>query len=145
MEISRNGVVLTNDQIQLAGTLTYGGALTVVNLGPTALAVGNNFKLFAASSYLGAFSNLALPAPGVGLGWTNKLLLDGSIEVVAAPSVFEFVAEDSEEFFVRPARRLHRNEQHRPPVSDEGHRREFGGFVNPWNARAADRSRRSSK
>ncbi len=86
MEISRNGAVLTNDQVQVAGPLTYGGSLTVSNIGPTALAVGNNFKLFAASSYAGAFSSLSLPSPGAGLGWTNKLLLDGSIEVVAGPT-----------------------------------------------------------
>src|SRR5439155_24151276 len=41
MEISKNGTVLSNDLIQVAGTLIYGGALVVSNLGPTALANGD--------------------------------------------------------------------------------------------------------
>jgi T5SS/PEP-CTERM-associated repeat protein len=87
MEISRNGAALTNDQVQVAGTLTYGGSLTVSNRGPGALTVGNSFPLFSASGYGGAFATLSLPALDNGLAWTNKLLMNGSIEVVgvAAP------------------------------------------------------------
>ncbi len=83
MEISKNGSALTNDQVQVAGPLTYGGSLVVSNLGPTALAVGDRFQLFIASSYGGAFAPVTLPALGEGFAWTNKLLVDGSIEVVA--------------------------------------------------------------
>ncbi len=85
MEISKNGAALTNDQVQVTGTLNYGGSLLVSNLGPTALAVGDNFKLFAATSYGGAFSSIILPPLGSGLSWTNKLAVDGSIEVTGAP------------------------------------------------------------
>src|SRR5204862_5147711 len=84
LEISRSGSTLTNDQIQLAsGTLTYGGTLTVTNIGPESLAAGNRFPLFSASSYGGFFAITNLPPLAAGLAWTNKLLLDGSIEVVA--------------------------------------------------------------
>ena len=85
MEISKNGATLTNDQIQVTAPLTYGGTLTVSNLGPTALALGDRFPLFSANSYAGAFSAVTLPSPPPGLNWTNKLLVDGSIEVIAGP------------------------------------------------------------
>jgi hypothetical protein len=88
MEISKNGAVLTNDQIQVApgaGTLLYRGSLVVSNLGPTALAAGDRFPLFSASSYGGGFTNIILPPLASGLDWTNKLLVDGSIEVVSVP------------------------------------------------------------
>jgi len=85
MEISKSGATLTNDQIQVTAALTYGGELTVSNLGPTALALGDRFPLFSANSYTGAFSVVTLPPVNPGLGWTNKLLVDGSIEVVSVP------------------------------------------------------------
>jgi T5SS/PEP-CTERM-associated repeat protein len=82
MEISKDGTSRTNDLIQMTGTLTYGGTLTVSNLGPTALTAGDNFKLFSAGTYAGEFTTLALPPLDSGLEWTNRLLLDGSIEVI---------------------------------------------------------------
>src|SRR5207247_223607 len=39
----------------------------------------------SASSYAGAFSVLSLPSLPAGLNWTNKLTVDGSIEVIAGP------------------------------------------------------------
>jgi len=84
MEISKNGATLTNDQIQVAGTLTYGGSLTVTNLGSTALAAGDRFQLFSAAPFAGTFATIALPPLGTGLAWVNNLLVDGSIEIVAA-------------------------------------------------------------
>ena len=51
MDISRSGLTLTNDQIQVTGPLKYGGPLlTVSNLGPSALLLGDSFKLFDTSS-----------------------------------------------------------------------------------------------
>jgi hypothetical protein len=57
----------------------------VNKLGPVALEVGDKFKLFSAASFSGAFNSISLPLLASGLAWTNKLLLDGSIEVVASP------------------------------------------------------------
>lgn len=82
MELSKTGPVVTNDQVQVAGPLSYGGSLVVSNLGPDALAAGDRFTLFNASSYSGAFANIALPTLPVTLVWTNKLAVDGSIEVL---------------------------------------------------------------
>lgn len=85
VEISKNGATITNDVIQVAGTLTFGGTLTITNLGPTALTNGDKFTLFVAASYAGAFNTITLPTLGANLAWTNKLLVDGSIEVRFVP------------------------------------------------------------
>ena len=82
MDISKNGASLTNDQIQVAAPLTYGGSLYVNKLGPTPLVNGDSFKLFNASSYAGVFNPLALPILPAGLMWTNRLLVNGTIAVV---------------------------------------------------------------
>src|SRR5206468_7910220 len=55
------------------------------NLGPTTLAIGDRFPLFSANSFSGAFSIVSLPSLPAGLNWTNKLSVDGSIEVIAGP------------------------------------------------------------
>lgn len=74
----------TNDQIHVTAPLTYGGSLVVNHLGGT-LTAGDHFVLFTATSFAGTFSSLTLPALLGGLAWTNKLHVDGSIEVVAIP------------------------------------------------------------
>jgi T5SS/PEP-CTERM-associated repeat protein len=90
MDISKSASVLANDQLQVAGTLSYGGSLTVTNLGPDALSAGDQFFLFSATEYGGAFSSVALPALASGLAWTNSLLQDGSIAVVEAANPLQF-------------------------------------------------------
>jgi T5SS/PEP-CTERM-associated repeat protein len=87
MDISKNGSTLTNDQIQVTAPLSYGGTLFVNKIGPTALSAGDQFSLFSASSYSGSFSAITLPALGAGLTWTNKLLANGSIQVVSSAGV----------------------------------------------------------
>jgi len=82
MEVSKNGVVLTSDRVDVSTALTYGGSLTVTKLGPDALTVGNSFQLFNAPGYSGAFGSISLPALSAGLSWTNRLLVDGTIAVV---------------------------------------------------------------
>lgn len=94
MEISKNGATLTNDQLQVNGPVTFESGystLTVNNLGPTALAAGDRFVLFNASSYTGGFLGINLPALALNLIWTNKLLVDGSIEVLAKPATIQVV------------------------------------------------------
>ena len=81
MEISKLGALLTNDLAAVSGTLTYGGSLVVTNLGGTFVA-GDKFTLFNAQARVGVFASLSLPTPGAGLGWTNLLAVDGSIQVV---------------------------------------------------------------
>lgn len=77
----------SNDTITVTGTLnnTGTGTVTVTNLGP-ALAVGDSFKLLSSSLPNGGSLGIA-PAPGAGLGWTNKLAIDGTIAVITAAPV----------------------------------------------------------
>ncbi|MFO1487823.1 MAG: autotransporter-associated beta strand repeat-containing protein [Verrucomicrobiota bacterium] len=58
----------TNDSVRGITALTYGGTLTVTNLGG-ALAAGDTFKLFDAQSWTGAFAVTNLPPLSAGLGW----------------------------------------------------------------------------
>jgi hypothetical protein len=90
MDISKFGSLLVTDHLQVTGTLTYGGSLTVSKLGPDALSAGDEFILFAVDEYAGAFSSVALPALGSGLAWTNSLAQDGSIAVVEAARPLQF-------------------------------------------------------
>jgi hypothetical protein len=74
----------TNDLAKIIGALTNGGTLIVTNVGPTALAAGDSFKLFDAASYSGSFANVVLPSLDPGLAW-NKAFLNtaGTISVAA--------------------------------------------------------------
>ena len=74
----------TNDAVVGATTLSYGGTLTVNNLGGT-LAAGDTFKLFGAWAYMGSFTSTNLPALSAGLAWdTFGLVVDGTIKVVSS-------------------------------------------------------------
>lgn len=75
----------TKDQLNCAGTITYGGTLNVTNLAG-ALAAGDSFKLFNAASYTGTFS-LVTPVPGPGLAWDTTGLNIGTIKVVSSAPV----------------------------------------------------------
>ena len=72
----------TNDQLNCAGTITYGGTLNVTNLAGT-LSAGDSFKLFNAGTYTGNFSAIT-PSPGAGLSWDASGLTNGTIKVVSA-------------------------------------------------------------
>jgi hypothetical protein len=85
MEISRDSGNLTNDHIQVTGSLNYGGSLVVTDIGPDALVAGDTFQLFSATSYAGSFSGLTLPPLDPGLMWNNNLRIDGSITVATTP------------------------------------------------------------
>ncbi len=74
---------LTNNAVNLAGTLTAGGALVVTNTGAQALARGDTFQVFSAGNYAGAFSTISLPSLTTNLLWnTNTLMISGTISVV---------------------------------------------------------------
>lgn len=75
---------LTNDSVKIFGALTNGGTLVINNIGATAFAAGDSFKLFDAASYNGAFATVILPLLNSGLGWnTNALNTSGVISVVS--------------------------------------------------------------
>jgi autotransporter-associated beta strand protein len=77
---------LTNDSVVVFGALTNGGTLIVTNIGGAALSAGDNFKLFNAASYSGAFSTVQLPPLPVGVAWnTNGLDTSGTLSVILTP------------------------------------------------------------
>ena len=87
MDLNKSGATLTSDAINGVSTLQYGGTLQLV-LNGSALAVGDQFTLFGAGTYAGAFSNIVPATPGTGLAWnTNGLATNGVLSVMlgAAP------------------------------------------------------------
>ena len=77
-----NKAAATEDKIAGVSALTYGGTLVVSNLSGT-LTTNDNFKLFTASSYAGAFSSVT-PALGAGLAWsTSTLATDGTLRITS--------------------------------------------------------------
>ena len=82
MEIDRNAGQ-TADKIAGLSSVTYGGTLTVINIG-AALQAGDTFALFSAGGYGGSFSTLTLPSLPAGLFWdTSGLGTSGTIKVGA--------------------------------------------------------------
>ena len=75
----------SNDVVKATGVLTYGGTLTVTNIGASSLVAGDAFNLFTAGTYAGAFANITPATPGAGLAWnTNTLTTDGTLRVASA-------------------------------------------------------------
>jgi autotransporter-associated beta strand protein len=84
-EISKNP--LSADQAVVTGAVTYTGTLDVVNTSVELLEAGDNFQLFSAGSYQGAFTEFALPALEAGLTWNaSQLATNGRIWVVSTVS-----------------------------------------------------------
>ncbi len=91
---------LTNDVANIFGALTNGGTLIVTNIGATALASGDSFKLFSAASYNGAFAKVILPSLPAGLAWnTNSLNTSGTLAVAVATKPFIASADISGDGF----------------------------------------------
>ena len=67
--------------------LFYHGTLLVTNLAGQTLANGDSFRLFEFTSRLAsAFTNLFIPSLDPGLKWRNKLMMDGSLQVLTIPT-----------------------------------------------------------
>ena len=81
-EISKNP--FGNDKVVVSGNAVFGGALDVVNVSVELLEAGDNFSLFSAGSYSGAFAAFDLPALEAGLAWNvSRLAVDGHLWVVS--------------------------------------------------------------
>ena len=82
IKINRNNGTPLNDQIVLPSSgITYGGTLTVNNIGAP-LTAGDSFQIFSATNYNGAFATLNLPSLGTGLAWNTSTLTNGVLSVV---------------------------------------------------------------
>ncbi|HWD94318.1 MAG TPA: autotransporter-associated beta strand repeat-containing protein [Verrucomicrobiae bacterium] len=80
--IEVNKTAATQDQLNCAAAITYGGTLNVTNLSGT-LTAGDSFKVFNAGSYSGGFSSI-VPPPGAGLSWDPTGLTNGTLRVVSS-------------------------------------------------------------
>ena len=79
----------TGSSVIGVNSLTFGGTLTVTNIGGTPPA-GTTYQLFSAGSYSGNFeSGVQLPTLSSGLFWnTNNLYVNGSISVMTTNGIF---------------------------------------------------------
>jgi autotransporter-associated beta strand protein len=92
MKLKKTGNTLSNDLLSGINTLTCGGTLTVTASGD-ALAAGDSFQLFSATTFSGTFSSVTLPALAGGLTWdTSRLYIDGSISLGKKPQTITFGA-----------------------------------------------------
>jgi len=84
MEIDKDASPNADKVALRAGTLTYGGTLTVTKPGAGTLATGDSFTLFTASGFSGWFGSVSLPVLASGLSWdTNKLATSGVLDIYA--------------------------------------------------------------
>lgn len=82
MEINR--AAGQNADLLSATNITYGGALTVNNIGSTNLQAGDSFQLFSSGTITGTFAATNLPAlPSSNLYWDTSLLNSGTIKVAS--------------------------------------------------------------
>jgi autotransporter-associated beta strand protein len=73
--------------VQSTANISYGGTLTVSNLGPS-LQANDTFTLFTAGSYGNSFAASSLPPLSGNLAWdTTSLTLNGTISVATVASV----------------------------------------------------------
>ncbi|HEY5909509.1 MAG TPA: LamG-like jellyroll fold domain-containing protein [Verrucomicrobiae bacterium] len=88
MELNRTNGPNSDRFMVSSGTLSYGGALIVTNIGPE-LQGGDSFQLFQAGVIAGSFTSLNLPALSADLAWDTNSLSRGVLRVVqtVSPSV----------------------------------------------------------
>jgi len=84
MELNLSSSPATNDMLS-AASITGGGTLLVTNLGP-ALQAGNTFKLFSQAVSGIAVTLATNDASGASYTWSNKISVDGTIQVLTASS-----------------------------------------------------------
>lgn len=82
--IEVNNSTATADFLQVSGTLTYAGTLTIANVSATPYAANQVIKAFNAGTYAGAFTSISFP--GVAAYDAARLTVDGTIKVVTPVS-----------------------------------------------------------
>jgi hypothetical protein len=93
MEINRSNA--QNATLLSATSITYGGTLTVNNIGSSSLQAGDTFNLFA-GSISGTFAATNLPAlPSTNLYWDTSLLNSGAIQVASAVALAPSITSPS--------------------------------------------------
>ena len=88
LELDRSASPNCDQLVSVLGTITYGGTLSVTNIG-TALQVGDTFQLFPGAVTTFSSINIAtkdLPN-GYNYTWNNRIAIDGSIQVASATAI----------------------------------------------------------
>ncbi len=81
LKVFKSGAIISNDKVQSISHLNYGGSLHVILSGDP-LYVGDEIKLFDATTYSGAFTNIVPTVPDAGLVWdTSTLTTDGTLRI----------------------------------------------------------------
>jgi autotransporter-associated beta strand protein len=83
-EVSKSPV--TNDFAHVTGSLALNGTIFVTNMGATAYAPGDSFKLFSAAGINGAFTSIQPVIPDVNLAWNTNNLSSGILSIVSSPT-----------------------------------------------------------
>jgi hypothetical protein len=84
---------ISYDSIDVTGTLTFGGTLTVTLVNTFIPATGAAFNLFDAGAFSGTFASLNLPTLSGGLQWdTSTLYTAGVLSVSAIPEPSTYAA-----------------------------------------------------
>jgi autotransporter-associated beta strand protein len=83
--IELNKSFQTNDIVRSFSTINYGGTLQLTNLIGT-LDTTDTFRLFVASNYSGAFTDIVPATTGTGFAWdTTQLAVNGTLRLAALP------------------------------------------------------------
>ena len=88
----------TNDVVDAATNITYGGTLNLANISGSPLTGGSTFQIFNAAHYAGSFTSIVPATPGAGLSWdTSHLVSNGTLGVIsgAASPLIQSVAVSS--------------------------------------------------
>lgn len=101
MELTKAGLVLTNDVLSVSGALTSGGTLAVTHSG-NPLVLNDSFRLFTAGAFTGSFITLTLPPLDAGLAWdTSTIATDGWLRVVnGTPPVIGSISLNGNEVII---------------------------------------------
>ena len=84
MDITKTNTTKAADKLAATGAIDLGGTLTVNFSGNTALAAGDRFTLFTATSYTHSFGATNLPSLPGGFAWSNSVVSGAwNIEVIA--------------------------------------------------------------
>jgi hypothetical protein len=85
MELFSDTPATGYDQIDVAGTLSIGGILSVALIGGFMPAIGSSFNLLDWGTLEGTFSAINLPALATGQWDTSQLYTTGVLSVIASP------------------------------------------------------------
>jgi autotransporter-associated beta strand protein len=81
------------DGIDVGGSLSFGGTLSITLINGFAPALGDSFQLFTFTSFGGSFAHVNLPEITSGLTWNTSRLLDqGTLSIGAIPEPSAFAA-----------------------------------------------------